>query len=328
MNPAVSFRDASGPLAAVEIAATRVSGASIEWRGGQAALVAHAVEPIPYGPVVASLAAENILDRTTVVAAVDQVLQRLGRPRRIALVVPDPVAKVSLIKFERVPSKTEDLDELVRWQVRKTAPFPIEEAQLSYVAGQKTLEGQEFIVTLARRHVIEEYEQLAAAVGAHAGVVDLATFNIINAVLAGGGAPGGAPPATDWLLVNAAPDYVTLAILRGSDLIFFRNRAADTEGTLADVVHQTAMYYEDRLNGSGFARVMLAGAAADGGHADEIDMVRRSLEERLTTKVDTIDPRSTVTLTDRIAAGPAFLDSLTPLVGVLLRGHEPGGRAA
>jgi len=55
--------------------------------------------------------------------------------------------------------------------------------------------------------------------------------------------------------------------------------------------------------------------------------VRRSLEERLTTKVDTIDPRSTVTLTDRITAGPAFLDSLTPLVGVLLRGHEPGGRA-
>jgi hypothetical protein len=328
MTPSVSFRDTSGPLAAVEIAATRVSGARIERRGGQAALVAHAVEPIPYGPVIASLAADNILDRTTVIAALNQVLQRLGRPRRIALVLPDPVAKVSLIKFERVPAKTADLDELVRWQVRKTAPFPIEEAQLSYVAGQQTLEGQEFLVTLARRHVIEEYEQLAAAAGAHAGVVDLATFNIINAVLAGS-APGGAPPATDWLLVNAAPDYVTLAILRGSDLIFFRNRAADTEGTLADVVHQTAMYYEDRLNGNGFARVMLAGAAADGGHADEIDMVRRSLEERLTTKVDTIDPRSTVTLTDRITAGPAFLDSLTPLVGVLLRGgHEPGGQAA
>ena len=86
-------------------------------------------------------------------------------------------------------------------------------------------------------------------------MVDLATFNVINAVLAGAGAPTG-----DWLLVNITADYASIALLRGPHLIFFRNRAADTEGTLADLVHQTAMYYEDRLNGAGFARVLLAGA--------------------------------------------------------------------
>jgi Tfp pilus assembly PilM family ATPase len=314
MNVFASLRDAPGLSAAVEIAATRVAGATIEWRGDRPALLAHAVEPIPYGTVVASLTADNIVDRPAVAAAVERVLQTLGRPRRIALVVPDPVAKVSLIKFERVPAKSEDLDELVRWQIRKTAPFAIEDAQLSYVAGQQMPDGQEFLVSLARRHVIEEYEQLAASAGAHAGVVDLATFNIVNAVLA-----VGAPPAVDWLLVNAAPDYVTLAILRGSHLIFFRNRAADTEGTLADVVHQTAMYYEDRLNGSGIARVLLAGAGADGQQTGDIDLVRRSLEDRLATSVDTIDPRSAIALTDRITAGAAFLDTLTPLIGVLLR---------
>src|SRR6185295_12745390 len=116
-----------------------------------------------------------------------------------------------------------------------------------------------------------EYEQLAAAEGAHAGIVDLATFNVINAVLA-------SPiPASDWLLVNVAPDYVTLAILRGPHLIFFRNRATDTDGTLADLVHQTAMYYEDRLSGGGFARVLLAGAAGGGGRqAGDVELVRRS----------------------------------------------------
>jgi hypothetical protein len=35
--------------------------------------------------------------------------------------------------------------------------------------------------------------------------------------------------------------------------------------------------------------------------------------------VDTIDPRSSVTLTDRINAAPALLDALAPLVGLLLR---------
>jgi hypothetical protein len=329
-----SLKDTSGPTAAVEIAATRVSGASLEWRGGQPALAAHALEILPDGALVSSLTAANVVDRAAVSGALGRVLERLGRPRRIALVVPDPVAKVSLIKFERVAARAEDLGELVRWQVRKTAPFPIDEAQISYVAGQQTPDGHEFVVSLARRDVIVEYEQLAAAEGAHAGIVDLATFNVINAVLASGSPVGSgfsrtkseaATPDGDWLLVNVAPDYVTLAILRGPHLIFFRNRAAETDGTLADLVHQTAMYYEDRLSGAGFARVLLAGAGGGGArHAGEVELVRRSLQARLAATVDTVDPRAAVTLTDRIAAGPAFLDTLAPLVGVLLRGQEPG----
>jgi hypothetical protein len=236
------------------------------------------------------------------------------------LIAPDPVAKVSLIKFERVASRTEDLNELLRWQVRKSAPFPIEEAQLSYARGRRAEDGQEFIVSLAKRDVIVEYEQLAAAAGAHAGIVDLSTFNVINAVLAA----SPPPPDVDWLLVNVAPDYVTLAILRGPDLIFFRNRATEADGGLASLVHQTAMYYEDRLSGRGFSRVLLAGAGAGGArHAGDVDLVRRSLEDRLAATVDTVDPRAAVTLTDRISAGSAFLDTLAPLVGVLLRGREP-----
>ncbi len=337
-----SFRDTSGPTTAIEIAATRVSGASLEFRGGQPAITAHALEALPDGALVSSLTAANVVDRAAVSGALGRVLEHLGRPRRIALVVPDPVAKVSLIRFERVAERAEDLDELVRWQVRKAAPFPIDEAQISYVPGQQTPEGQEFVVSLARREVIVEYEQLAAAEGAHAGIVDLATFNVINAVLAAhtpsdvGSASSRtksetAAPDDDWLLVNVAPDYVTLAILRGPHVIFFRNRAAETDGTLADLVHQTAMYYEDRLSGGGFARVFLAGAGGGGArHAGEVELVRRSLQDRLAATVDMVDPRAAVTLTDRISAGPAFLDTLAPLVGVLLRGEprEPGEHAA
>ena len=159
------------------------------------------------------------------------------------------------MRFEQVPPRAQDLDQLVRWQVRKTAPFAIEDAQVSYVPGLRAEDGQEFVVSLARRDVVQEYEGLCAEAGAHAGLVDLATFNVINAVLA-----GAAAPSADWLLVNIAPDYASIALLRGPHLIFFRNRAADTDGTLADLVHQTAMYYEDRLKGAGFARVILAGA--------------------------------------------------------------------
>jgi len=318
MSLFASLREAPAPDVAVEFASNRVSAASLETRGGQPVVAAHAAEPLPDLALVPSLTAANLHDRAAVAGALARVLERVGAPRRIGLVVPDVVAKVSLVRFEQVPTRAQDLEQLIRWQVKKTAPFTIEEAQVSYVRGLQAGGGHEFIVALARRSVIEEYEAICAEAGAYAGLVDLATFNVINSVLA---APG--VPDADWLLVNVAVDYASIAIMRGRSMIFFRNRGADADGTLADLVHQTAMYYEDRLSGAGFARVILAGAAGTGAQpAADIDEVRRSIGERLTTAVEMVDPRAAAALTDRITAAPTLLDTLAPLVGLLLRDRD------
>src|SRR5262249_22655192 len=198
--------------AAVEIASPGVTAVELETRGGRPAIAAHATEPLPEGALVPSLTADNVHDRPLVVAAVNRVLERVGRPKRIGLVIPDPVAKVSLVRFEQVPPRAADLDQLVRWQVRKSAPFAIADAQVSYVHGARAPEGQEFVVSLARRAAIEEYEALCAPAGAHVGLVDISTFNVINAALAAESAAA----LSDWLLVNVAPDWASLAILRGA----------------------------------------------------------------------------------------------------------------
>lgn len=309
MSLFASVHDAPAPAVAVEIAASRVAAATIDRRGGQPVVSVHAVEPLPEGALAPSLTTINTQNRTQVATALARVLDKVGRPRRIGLLIPDQVARVSLVRFEKVPSRAQDLDQLIRWQVRKSAPFAIEEAQITYLPGIAAADGQEFVVSLARRSVVEEYEALCAEAGAHAGIVDLSTFNVINAVLAGANAPG-----ADWLLVHVAADSASIAIVRGPHVIFFRNRAADTDGSLADLVHQSAMYYEDRLEGAGFTRVILAGSASG-----DADAVRRSLEERLTVRVETIDPRDAASLSDRIAAAPPLLDALAPLVGLLLR---------
>jgi len=137
----------------------------------------------------------------------------------------------------------------------------------------------------------------------------------------------GSPRASsgDWLLVHVAADYASIAILRGSHLIFFRNRTtdADGEGTLADVVHQATMYYEDRLQGSGFTRVFLAGASgANGRQRADAEELRRSLQDRLQRPIETVDASRAATLTDRITVSPPVLETLAPLVGLLLRGRD------
>ena len=309
----LSLNDAPTPLAAIEITGGRVSAVAVEERGGRPVIVAHATEALPDSALVPTLNAQNVRDRAVVAAVVARVLERIGRPSRVGLIVGDPAVKVSLVRLQQVPSNPQDLDQVIRWQVRKTAPFAIEDAQVGYQAGLKADDGQDFVVTVARRDVIAEYESLCEAAGAHAGLVDLSTFNVVNTVLAAGPAPVG-----DWLLVNVAPGWESIAIMRGAHLVFFRNRGADGEGTLADLVHQTAMYYEDRLGGSGFGRVLLCGAAGVG----DVEPVRRALAERLSVAVETVDPTKAASFADRIVADARLLDSVTPLVGLVLRSME------
>ncbi len=311
-----TFLSAAPPTVAVEIARHRVSAATIATRDGGLSVTAHATEPLPAGAVTPSLNATNMADPKAVASALRRVFERIGaRPKRVALAIPDSVAKVSLLRFEKVPPRPRDLEELVRWQIRKSAPFRMEDAQLSYMPSLTAADGTEFVVVMARKDIIREYETACEDAGAQAGIVDLTTFNVINALLA-----GPETPTDDWLLVHVTHEDATMAILRGDSLVFFRNRIADGETGLADMVHQTAMYYEDRLSGSGFGRVVLAGGgspAAQGGQ--DADYLRRALEQRLGTKVDAVDPRNAATLMDRITANSELLDALAPLVGLLAR---------
>ena len=312
----MSLRDlfhTPAPDVAVEIDRMHVAAARLSWRGGQAVISAHASEDLPAGLVLPGLAALNVADVPALSQAVARALSQLGgaKPARVSLILPDTVAKVSLLKLEQVPARTSDLREIVRWQVRKTAPFPVEQAVLSISDGARGAEGgREFVVALSREDVIHQYEQACTMAGVHAGLVDLSTFGVINSILSNRSAPSG-----DWLLVHVTDTYLTLAVMRDGALLFFRNRGEE-EGTLADLIHQTAMYYEDRLHGAGFARVLIAGAARLPGGADS---VRRGLEERLRISVEAVDPREAAALTDRISASAELLDVLAPLVGVLLR---------
>ena len=328
MSPLPTFLASPPPAVGVEIASDRVTAVSLSRQASGWTIGAHGTERLAPGVVTPALNAMNVHDASTLAAAVRSAFDKLGtRPRRVALVIPDTAAKVSLLRFEKIPAAS-DLDQLIHWQTRKAAPFKPEDAQLSWVAaGPVPGGGREYLVTIARRDIVESYMQACADAGASAGVVDLASLNLVNAVLASGSEANGDPSTGsgspradsrgDWLVVHVAPDYATLAIVRNKDLIFFRTRQIESEADLADVMHQTAMYHEDRLGGARFGRVVLSGASSRG--ADSGERLRRALEERVGVKVDALDFRGTAALRDRISAGPEVLDTLAPALGVVLR---------
>lgn len=322
-SPFAGLFAAAPPPAAIEITSRRVSAVGLAMRGATRAVTGHAVEPVAVGVVTPALNAVNVHDQTALAAAIKAVADRLSpRPKRIALLLPDSVAKVSLLRFDKIPPKLQELDQLIKWQMRKAAPFRLEDAQISWTEGAPLQGGgHEYIVVVARRDIVESYERACDVAGLHAGIVDIASLNLVNTLLAiQPSAPG------DSLLVHAATDYTTLLVVRGGRVIFFRSRSADAtdDTTLGDLVHQTAMYYEDRLGGGAFARVVLSGSGAGSATGEEI---RRQIEERLRVRVEPLDVRSGVTLRDRIAVSAELLDALAPAAGVLLRERpQPGAR--
>jgi hypothetical protein len=96
-------------------------------------------------------------------------------------------------------------------------------------------------------------------------------------------------PTGDWLVVHLRPDYTSIVIMRGGDVIFFRNRAEGDEASIADLVHQTAMYYEDRLAGQRFTRVFLGGSGRGPRRGRSGAAEPRG---RLGASVESIDPRA------------------------------------
>jgi Tfp pilus assembly PilM family ATPase len=301
------------PTVAIEIARRRVTVVELGRSGGGPVVNTCASESLPEGVVTPGLTGPNIPEPGPVVEALGRALARAGlrSAGRAALVIPDSVARVSLITFEKLPARASDLDQLVRWQLRKATPFPIDDAQVTHFPASADTNGIMLAAVAARRDVIAQYEAVTDALGIRAGIVDLASMNVMNAVIAAGAAPPG-----DWLLVHLAAEGTTLAILRGSNLLFYRHRMSVEAEPLAALVHQTAMYHEDRLGTSQFTKVWLAGSTLS---ASDGDAARREISERLGIQAEAVDIRPAAALGSRVTDSPDVLDSLAAPVGALLR---------
>jgi len=304
------------PTVAFEIATGRVTVAEVASSADGLVVSAYASETLPPEAVTPSLTGPNVPDPAVVTAALRRACEKAGLkvPKRAALVVPDSAVRVSLLTFEELPQKAADIDQLIRWQTKKTTPFPVEDALVSSVVTHTAPGATTVAAVVAQREVIAQYEVAVSALGLHVGLVDVASLNVLNAVLANGNTPAG-----DWLLVCLAHESTSLAIVRQGALMFYRHRLAIEDEPLGALVHQTAMYHEDRLGGGRFARVWLCGSswAAGGGEA-----MRREISDRLGVQADTVDIRAAATLRDRITPGADVLDALAAPLGILVRERQ------
>src|SRR4051812_39149590 len=94
----------AAPSVAIEIASRRLTVAEVTGSGGKTTVSAFASEPLVSDAIQPSLTGVNIPDIASVGEALKRALDRAGLKsvRRAALIVPDSIARVSLVPFEQL----------------------------------------------------------------------------------------------------------------------------------------------------------------------------------------------------------------------------------
>jgi len=142
--------------------------------------------PLKPGVLALSPLKDNVLLPDQLSLAVREMAPRNGKSKRrdVALILPDNSVRVAVLDFDTLPSDPKEQIALVRFRVRKSVPFDVEAAAISYCA--QPGEGKKFdvVVVMAPLEVISRYEAPFRAAGLNPGLVTtsaLATLNLVEA---------------------------------------------------------------------------------------------------------------------------------------------------
>ena len=240
----------SRPRVACEISADRII--AVRAADGRTTLEAAAAAALPEGLLTPGLQQANIPDRAKLVPAVRDALAAVaGRVRDICLIIPDATTRVMLLDFETFPEKQLDADAVVRFRLKKSLPFDVEQSSVSFER-QGTSIPARVVAAVTPRSVLEEYESLVNEAGYNPG-------SVLPSMLAALGLADASQPT---MVIKVEHGTTTFAIVDQDQILLYRaldnGGAAVTGESLVDDVNTSLVYFEDRY-GVGVDRVLVTG---------------------------------------------------------------------
>jgi type IV pilus assembly protein PilM len=210
-------------------------------------------QPFEPGTLLASPVEDNLVHPDVISAVVNKVAPSNGskKPRPAAVILPDYAARVTVLDFDSFPSAAEEQLSLVRFRVKKTVPFDIDSAAVTYyvqpASGSKRVDVIAVTVSL---EVIARYEALFRNAGFHPGIVTTSTLAALNLYRGEGVA----------VFAKLSGHVLTAAVMSGNTIKLFRCVTLDeaTEDEILSVLHPTFAYIEDELS-TPVSRLILCG---------------------------------------------------------------------
>lgn len=214
-------------------------------------------QPFEPGTLVASPVEDNVLRADAIASTIERLAPPNGAKKRrpAAIILPDYAARVTVLDFDSFPTVPEEQISLIRFRVKKTVPFDIDSAAVSYyvqpaVSNKSGGKKVEVLAVTVALEVIARYEALFRATGFQPGVVTTSTMAALNLYHGEGVA----------VLAKLSGFVLTVAVLSGNSIRLFRcvtlEEASDEE--ILSILHPTFAYIEDELSAT-VAKLILCG---------------------------------------------------------------------
>jgi len=268
-------KSARRPTLACEIAADRIlAGRAAD--AGRRVEVSSAQELAP-GTLVPDLMESNLRDGSAVRHAIASTLGDVGgHSHDVIAILPDTAVRVVLLDFETLPAKRDEAEAVVRFRLKKSLPFDLADARVSYHA-QTASKGTRVAAAVVLNKVLEEYESAFRDAGYSPGVV-------MPSMLAALGAADSKRPT---LVVKVDARTISLAIVDQEQLLLFRTlenlRGVTITGDqLAEEVYPSVVFFQDTYS-LNIERVYVAGLPESGGAAPALKSQTGAQVEELVT---------------------------------------------
>src|SRR5271165_7017140 len=293
------------PSLAIEITPEQVSAARFTRSGS---LEGFAVEALPAGAVMPSAIEANIVNVVAVKGAVRKLCRKLdAKDEDVALLLPDPVIRVFVQHFDDFPRSAEEAIPMLRWKLKKSVPFEVDETLLSFMRQAPRADGVDVVTAIARLRIVREYEALLESATLRPGVVLSSTLAAIALL----------HDQRPTLLARISGTSLTTAIVREGVLAGYRCTELPTHAgevtpqMLLEEIFPLAAYYQDTWQ-EGIQAVRVAGL----GH--RLPEFVRPLEEEFKCEVRSL--LSAAILEGRFGEGERSLADreLDGLVGWML----------
>jgi len=205
------------------------------------------------GVLTPALNAQNVQDARALSDAIEQALSSVGgRNQDVIAVLPDSAVRVTLLDFDSLPEKRQEAEAAVRFRLRKSLPFDIEKAALSFDA-QQTPQGLHVAASIVLLSVLEEYESAFRTAGCSPGVVLPSSLGALGAV----------DEEIPTMMLKVARDATSIAVVKDGQLLLFRvlegtGNGAPTAERMADDVYPSLVYFQDNY-GMSVEQVLVSG---------------------------------------------------------------------
>ncbi len=140
---------------------------------------------LPAGILLNSFTEPNITDIPSFVGLVERLVQKAGRRvRGVNVALPDHISRVSILDFDSLQGKKDEVEKMLRWRVKKLLPFDVDQAAMRYQYLGKFKSNDKdqhrFLVSIIKSDILSQYELVFREAGLKPIVIDLSSFCVWN----------------------------------------------------------------------------------------------------------------------------------------------------